>query len=91
MVVAHARGGVFWPPSLPRSETLISFVRAFESIGYAECSGGDLELEFENVAFFVANGKPAPAARQFVDGRWTNKLGKWVQTSILTQRDEPPV
>jgi hypothetical protein len=73
-------GAFSWPEGLPRSETLDSFLRLFRSLGYAECPDGNLDPGFEKVALFVAAGKPSHAARQLPDGRWTSKLGKWLDS-----------
>lgn len=70
-----------WPAGIPRAETLDSFVLAFQTLGYVECDDGNLEEGFEKVALFVADGKPSHAARQLSDGRWTSKLGKWIDVT----------
>ena len=71
-------GAYSWPDGVPRTETLDSFLLAFQTLGYVECDHGDLELGFEKVALYVAQGKPSHAARQLPGGRWTSKLGKWI-------------
>jgi hypothetical protein len=71
-------GAFSWPAGVPRAETLDSFLLAFRTLGYIECDNENLELGIEKVAFFVADGKPSHAARQLRDGRWTSKLGKWI-------------
>jgi hypothetical protein len=55
----------YWPPGVPREETLQVFIAAFEiSGGYETCQAPDLERGFEKTAIFVANGRPAHAAKQ---------------------------
>jgi hypothetical protein len=51
-------------------------VQAFESLGYQLCEHGHLEAGFAKVAIYALDGKPAHAARQLPDGRWTSKLGR---------------
>jgi hypothetical protein len=65
----------FWPPGVPREETVDAFVAAFATLGYAPCSGEDLEPGFSKVALFAEGGVPMHAARQLPGGRWTSKLG----------------
>jgi hypothetical protein len=73
-------GRYYWPPNVPREETVEAFVRAFATIGYIECQDGSLEAGFEKVAIYAAHDAgggltPTHAARQFSDGRWTSRLG----------------
>ena len=70
----------FWPPGVPREETLSAFLAAFATLGYAECQDGAMEEGYEKVALFARHddeGRIAPthAAKQLADGRWTSKLG----------------
>ena len=37
----------FWPESVPRTESLEAFYRAFEAIGYSACDAETLEAGFE--------------------------------------------
>lgn len=71
---------VFWPPNVPREETLSAFAAAFATLRYRPCSNGVLELGYEKIALFTKtdlNGVTVPthAARQLSNGRWTSKLG----------------
>lgn len=66
----------YWPPGVPREETLQAFVAAFEALGYEVCANGDLEAEYEKVAIYSSYlGDPTHAARQLSDGSWSSKLG----------------
>jgi|SRR6185436_5170595 hypothetical protein len=72
----------YWPPGVPREETLVSFVQAFETIGYISCQNGTLESGFEKVALYAnrmpwGDVVPTHAARQLADGKWTSKLGSF--------------
>lgn len=67
----------FWPPDVPRAETLDAFIKAYESQGYSLCQSSNYENGWEKVALYVdANGKPTHAARQLKTGSWTSKLGR---------------
>jgi hypothetical protein len=66
---------IFWPAGVPLEETLAAFTAAFVTLGYASCTGEDLEPGFERVALFANDGVPTHAARQRPSGRWTSKLG----------------
>lgn len=74
-------GAYSWPAGIPRTETLDSFLLAFQSLGYTKCEDQKLEPGFERIALFTLDGKPTHAARQLADGFWTSKLGKWIDIS----------
>ena len=66
---------IYWPAGVVAEETLDAFAAAFVTLGYAPCSGEELELGFERIALFAIAGVPTHAARQLSSGRWTSKLG----------------
>jgi hypothetical protein len=69
----------FWPPNVPRDETIDAFLRAYGTVGYTQCGDGDFEIGQEKIAIFgvVISGTiyPTHAALQLIDGKWTSKLG----------------
>lgn len=66
----------YWPSGVPRQETIESFVKAFETLGYQPATDGELEEGYEKVAFYVSDkGKPTHAAIQRPNGKWQSKLG----------------
>jgi hypothetical protein len=68
----------YWPPGLPKEDTLDAMERGFELLGYTRCAEANFEPGFEKVAFFAdADGRPKHAARQLPNGMWTSKLGGW--------------
>ena len=68
----------YWPPSVPREETVEAFVAAFEYIGYEECPDGSPEGQYEKIALYVFEGTPTHAARQGANSAtWLSKLGTW--------------
>ncbi|MCI0639048.1 MAG: hypothetical protein L0Y72_20655 [Gemmataceae bacterium] len=66
---------IYWPPGAALEESLDAVVAAFATLGYAPCSGEELEPGFEKVALFAKESIPTHAARQLPSGRWTSKLG----------------
>ena len=66
----------FWPPEIPRLETIDSFRSAFEALGFAKAHDGQPEPGLEKVALFARGGKPTHMARQLENGRWTSKMGQ---------------
>jgi hypothetical protein len=67
----------YWPPAIPRNESIEAFVALFESFGYRICQDSDYEEGFEKVAIYVGgNAKVTHASRQLDSGVWTSKLGK---------------
>jgi hypothetical protein len=67
----------YWPPTVPREDTLKAYLQAFATLGYECCAGEELESGFEKVALFMDDtGSPSHAARQLPNGRWTSKIGQ---------------
>lgn len=67
----------YWPPGVPREESLKAFEHAFGLAGYVERSGPRLDVGKEKVAIYTSsNGTPTHAARQVADGWWASKLGE---------------
>lgn len=67
----------YWPPDMPRVDSIENFVKAFERLGYIACDNSKFEKGFEKVAIYANQyGKPTHAARQLESGIWTSKLGK---------------
>src|SRR5206468_1809140 len=63
-----------WPEGVPCEATRDAFVAASATLGYAVCTGEELEPGFAKVALFGdARGVPTHAARQLDSGRWTSK------------------
>ncbi len=65
----------YWPPGVVCERTLIAFIQAFATVGYAPCSDGALEEGWEKVAIYATDEGPEHAARQLENGRWSSKLG----------------
>lgn len=69
--------GAYWPPDVPRFETVESFIKAFKTLGFVVCDNGDLEEQFVKIALYVnGGGVPTHMARQLRNGRWTSKIGR---------------
>ena len=71
--------GSYWPPSVPREETLDAFSSAFALLGYETCSSQSLEEGYDKIAIYAKYIagilKPTHAAKQLSNGTWTSKLG----------------
>jgi hypothetical protein len=69
----------YWPPGAPQEVTVSAFLKAFETVGCAQCKDGKLDKGFEKVALYArktASGLiPTHASRQLPNGTWTSKLG----------------
>lgn len=69
--------GGHWPIQASREDLGIGdLVLAFKSLGYHECSDGNLELGFEKLAIYGSGLMYTHVARQLPDGQWTSKLGQ---------------
>ena len=68
---------IFWPPAVPREETVAAFEAVFRMLGYTVAADESLEPGFEKVALFAnGDGEPTHAARQLSSGLWASKIGK---------------
>lgn len=67
----------YWPPTIPRENTLEAFIKAYELLSYTICKDGKHEEGFEKIAIYIDDdGNPQHAARQLSSERWTSKLGE---------------
>jgi len=66
----------YWPPNIPREETLDAFIKAYSTLSYEKCSNSDYEEGYEKIAIYIKDGVPTHAARQLKSGLWTSKLGQ---------------
>jgi hypothetical protein len=70
-----ANSQYFWPPGVPREESLDAFVQAFRALGFVLCDDASFEQGCEKVAIYTIFGSPTHAARQLGPSGWTSKLG----------------
>lgn len=82
----------YWPPGVPREETIAAFMEAFATLGYQLCYDERLEDGVEKLAIYgivEADGTVTPthAARQLASGKWTSKLGDFEDISHETVDD----
>ncbi|MBD2434850.1 MAG: hypothetical protein C4323_03740 [Mastigocladus sp. ERB_26_2] len=67
----------YWPPGVPREETIEAFKQAFQTLGYEVCEDHGLEEGFQKIAIYANSNKvPTHVARQLPSGKWTSKLGQ---------------
>lgn len=64
----------YWPVDVPKSETVASFIAAFNTLGYEICQSPIHEEIYEKLAIYVINDIPKHMARQLDCGGWTSKL-----------------
>jgi len=66
----------YWPPTIPRLPNIDSFIKLYESYGYAQCADGAFRAGYEKVAIYATkDGSPQHAAKQIGPNRWASKLG----------------
>lgn len=76
----------YWPKGAPPRRTIAAFRKAFELEGFEQCQGGELEPGYEKVVLYVSDkptsenplNAPTHMARQLPCGRWTSKLGGYI-------------
>jgi hypothetical protein len=67
----------YWPPNIPRKETLEAFQQAYQTLGYETCQNKAFEEGFQKIAIYADSNKvPKHVARQLSSGKWTSKLGQ---------------
>ena len=67
----------YWPLGLSRDDSVPTFIKMFEGLGYSVCENGNAEQDVEKVAIYAdAMGHVKHAARQMRSGMWTSKLGR---------------
>lgn len=75
----------WWPPGVPRAETIEAFVKAYGTLGFQVCFDGSLQPGIEKIALFgIKQGEetiPTHAALQLERGGWTSKLGDFEDIS----------
>ncbi len=68
--------GFKWPFGSSEDERLLTFVGAFNQLGYERCADGSMEDGYEKIAIYQSNdGLVSHMARQLSNGRWTSKIG----------------
>jgi hypothetical protein len=67
--------GYWWPPGIALSDSVASFIAAFETIGYVPCGLEAVEFGFTKVVLYATNGSVKHAARQLPNGLWWSKMG----------------
>lgn len=71
-----ANPAVYWPPNVPREETVSAFLALFATLGFVPAAGEEWQEGFERVALYaLADGTPTHATRQVGPNTWTSKLG----------------
>ena len=66
----------YWIENVPMEETLIAYIKAYQTLDYEPCDDETLETGYEKIALYVnGEGIPVHAARQLASGMWTSKLG----------------
>jgi hypothetical protein len=75
-ILTGFRGVYYWPPGVPRNDSVDAWVQLFRLFGYQECESTELELKAEKVAIYGgSDGEAHHVARQLRSGEWTSKLG----------------
>ena len=77
----------YWPKDVPTKETVNSFLKLYQSLGYKNCKDGSHEDGFEKVVIYALNNKVKHAARQLPNGNWVSKLGQNVDIEHETVKD----
>jgi hypothetical protein len=67
--------GRYWPPEVPREETIAAFLSAFALYGYTSSANAEIEAGAEKIVLYATGETPTHAARQLPGGWWTSKLG----------------
>jgi hypothetical protein len=71
----------YWPPDVPREDTIEVYKKALTDLGYMICKNENFEDGFDKIALFAKGGVPKHMARQLDDKYWTSKLGMGIDIS----------
>jgi hypothetical protein len=78
----------YWPPNVPREESIDAFMKAYETLGYKLCYNESLEPGLDKIAIYGIRYStkvvPTHAARQMESGEWTSKVGPFEDISHKT-------
>jgi hypothetical protein len=67
----------YWPPGVPRNDSLEALAQVFQLHQYEDCDSAELEPRWEKIAIYAdATGEATHSARQLPSGAWTSKLGQ---------------
>ena len=66
----------YWPPGIPKEETLLSFVEALRAIGFEPCDEGEFEVGVTKIALYSDDADVPTHAARLVGDKWTSKLGE---------------
>lgn len=76
--MASPPAGYHWPAGARVEETVPAFLQMFASLGYTTAVDDNLIPGIEKIALYAHGDRATHAARQTESGRWTSKLGKFV-------------
>jgi len=75
----------YWPEGAEREGSLAALKQCYEAEGFAVCDNSEPEPGYTKIALYVdAHGRWTHAARQVDGGKWTSKLGQYVDIRHLT-------
>ena len=68
--------GCYWPSRVLGDDSLLSYEKLFEFLGYRQCDSDKLEIAYEKIAIYSNPDGFQHVAYQLFRG-WTSKLGNW--------------
>ena len=75
----------YWPPEIPREDTLAAYLSLFASLGFGLCADNRVEPGFEKIAIYADSEQMfTHVARQEESGLWTSKMGDWEDIEHVT-------
>ena len=79
----------YWPiPADEDADTLDDLIRAFSAVQFVRCETPELEPGYEKIALYEDQSRRyTHAARQLPTGKWTSKLGRFVDIEHDTPDD----
>ena len=78
----------YWPVGAPPRLTLNGLTTVYEEAGFERCTTGEPEPGYEKIAIYTdRRGLPLHAARQLDNGKWSSKMGEYIDI----EHDTPEV
>ena len=77
----------YWPPDIPRDDSLQAMVLGFQTLGFERCEDDVLEPGFQRIVIFaLGSGTPQHVALQLPDGQWSSKFGEGIDATHVDLR-----
>lgn len=68
----------YWPPGVPRTGDITSYIASYEYHGYERCDNGQIENGWKKIAIYASLGEFRHAAKVISETEWHSKIGNGI-------------